>query len=174
MNLQQLYYPVVKQSFKNSDANLYVPKNNDYTYMFLKTTIIMILGYEHCGDDTPSLLGNSSDFYSDDVLYISNASILLVENYKNKVGRKVQIIKIRTPADVLTTFDFGRFVVHSYDLTFLKNFFDGINLYSNFVGVVRKVGSDRLQYFSFSFKVEFSIFVLVIPKSIYINIKSSI
>ena len=90
-------------------------------------------------------MGNSSDFYSDDVPYISNASILLVENYKNKVGRKVQIIKIRTPADVLTTFDFGRFVVHSYDLTFLKNFFDGINLYTaDFVGVVRKVGSVTL------------------------------
>ena len=125
--------------FKNSDADLYVPEMNDFTAL---EDLILKSGYELYSTDAPSLLGDDTHFYSEDVLYTFNSSILFVGNYKNKMGRKVQIIKIRSPADVLTTLDFGRFVVHSYDLTFLKNFFDGINLYTaDFVGVVRKIGS---------------------------------
>ena len=62
--------------------------------------------------------------------------------YKNSQRRRIQIIRISHPASIVSTIQFGRFVVYSYDLTFLRNFFDGVTVYTyDFLGVVQKRGS---------------------------------
>ena len=74
--------------------------------------------------------------------YTDDSTILYVGTYKNSQGRRVQIIRVSHPANIVSTIEFGRFVVYSYDLTFLRNFFDGVNVYTyDFLGVVQKRGS---------------------------------
>jgi len=143
----QSFHGDAETVFKTSDANFYVPVKSDSTAL---EDLILSSGYELYTTDLPlSLLHNhlatnymDSYFYSADVSYKLSSNILLVSNYKNDFGVKIQIIKVQCPADVKTTFDFGQFVVNDYDLTFLQNFFDGSNLYTNdFNGVVKKTGS---------------------------------
>jgi len=143
----QSFHGDAETVFKTSDANFYVPVKSDSTAL---EDLILSSGYELYTTDLPlSLLHNhlatnymDSYFYSASVSYRFSSSILLVDNYRNDFGKKVQIIKVKSATDVETTFDFGQFVVHHYDLTFLQNFFDGSNLHTNdFHGVVKKTGS---------------------------------
>jgi len=135
----QSFHGSANTVFRKSDANIYVPIMNNY---FAIEELILKSGYELYTTSQPSLLEDNSYFYSSDVSCHFNSSILFVRNYKNKMGRKVQVTIVRCPANVVTTYDFGQFVVNFFDLTFLQNFFDGITLYTHdFHGVVRKIGS---------------------------------
>jgi len=74
--------------------------------------------------------------------YRFNSNTLSVLSYQNDARRKIQIITVRYPAFEFSTFEFGQFVVSTYDLKFLKNFYDGTTLYTyDFKGTVTKRGS---------------------------------
>jgi len=145
----QSFYGGAETVFKTSDANFYVPVQSDSTVL---EDLVLNSGYELYTTDLPlTILFNpdnidddyiNSYYYTNSVSDVYSSSILLVNKYKNTFGKKIQIIKVQSPADVETTFEFGQFVVNHYDLTFLQNFFDGSNLYTyDFHGIVKKTGS---------------------------------
>jgi hypothetical protein len=145
----QSFYGTAETVFKTSDANFYVPVKSDSTVL---QDLILSSGYELYTTDLPLTILFDADnidvdylnsyFHTDTVSDIYSSSILLIDKYKNNFGKKIQVIKVQSPADVKTTFEFGQFVVSHYDLTFLQNFFDGNNLYINdFHGIVQKKGS---------------------------------
>jgi len=134
----QSFYGGMDSVLTESDCDLYIAENTDCSSLL---DVIITSGYKLCNED-PLPEMTDSHFFSSEVSYRFNSNIISVSNYENNARKKIQVITVRQPATALSTFEFGKFVVSTYDLTFLKNFYDGINLYTyDFIGIVTKKGS---------------------------------
>ena len=134
----QCFYGGIDSVIVESDCDLYVSESADWSSLL---DLIIKSGYKLCNEDPIPQLTDSY-FHSEQVFYRFNSNILSVVNYQNEARRKIQIITVSYPAKSFSTFEFGQFVVSTYDLTFLKNFYDGTNLYTyDFKGIVTKRGS---------------------------------
>jgi len=125
---------------RESDVDIYLPSENLPLSRDL-FDFILSAGYIEYVETQP-VISDDSHFLPANLTYRFNHSINGIVTLRNKeTGRKIQIINIGN-SDGMSSFEFGNFVVSSFDLTFLKNFFDGTTLYvQDFQGIVKKCGS---------------------------------
>jgi len=135
----QSFYGNASELQKDSDLDVYYQHDSDVTVL---RQLIFTAGYQPYSKELSAEL-RATYFYSNHVTYRSSPSILSVNTFKSEQGRMIQLIAVRPPFNLqLSTFNFGRYVISTYDLSFLKNFFDGTTLYTcDFHGVVTKSGS---------------------------------
>lgn len=122
---------------KFSDVDIYVPVESDSDSLI---SFIIAAGYT-LSSSVPLITLTLSSHYVSNTSYRFNPNIERISTYKGISGRSIQVIFINN-AEQMSTFEFGEFVISTYDLSFLKNFFDGVILYAyDFNGVVTKSGS---------------------------------
>jgi len=133
----QSFYGGPSELLKDFDLDVYYKEGRDLTVLH---QLIFSAGYQLYNKELSEGL-REKYFYSNHVPDRSSPSIVSVTTFKNKQRRVIQIIAVR-PFCELSTFNFGRYVVSTYELSFLKNFFDGDSLYTfDFPGVITKSGS---------------------------------
>jgi len=123
-----------------SDVDIYVPRSKLHNATSL-VEFILSAGYTEYAETQP-VISNDSHFLPRSLGYRFNHSIDAITTFKNEqTGRKIQVISVCN-SNGMSTFEFGKFVVSSFDLTFLMNFFDGVTLHvQDFHGVIKKHGS---------------------------------
>jgi len=120
----------------DSDLDVYIRGGANEFVMFITGA-----GYEAVESYEQPTIAFTTHFYSNKLMYRFNSSIIGVYNFKNGKGRKVQMILIND-GDDLTNYEFGQFIISTYDFTFLMNFYDGHNLYiHDYQGIVKKRGT---------------------------------
>ena len=125
---------------KDSDIDIYVPVSNvDISRCLID--FIFDADYSRV-EETQPVMADDTHYVPRNLVYRFNHSIEGVVTLKHKTAnKKIQIISIAN-TDGMTTYEFGQFVVSSFDFTFLKNFYDGTTLYTfDFPGIVKKCGS---------------------------------
>jgi len=125
---------------QDSDIDIYVPVSNVDISRYL-IDFIFDADYSRV-EETQPVIADDTHYLPQNLGYRFNHSIEGVVTLKHKTtNKKIQIISVAN-TDGMTTYEFGQFVVSSFDFTFLKNFYDGTTLYTfDFHGIVKKCGS---------------------------------
>jgi hypothetical protein len=122
---QIIYGPLIN---KDSDIDIYVPVSNVDISRYL-IDFIFDADYSRV-EETQPVMADDTHYLPQNLGYRCNHSIEGVVILKHKTtNKKIQIISVAN-TDGMTTYEFGQFVVSSFDFTFLKNFYDGTTLYT--------------------------------------------